>query len=70
MDVIKIFSERFKELKQSSGLGNIPLSVDLEISDASISRLENAKQAPSIIMLYKIAKYFKVSADYLIGLED
>lgn len=67
---MKVFSERLKELRQEKNLSTIKLAKALDTSDATISRWENDKMEPSISNLKNIALFFKVTADYLIGLED
>lgn len=67
---MKIFCERFKELRQSNKLSTIKLGELLNVSNSTITRWENGNIIPSIENLYNICKYFGVSADYLIGLED
>lgn len=67
---MKVFSERLKELRLEENLSAKQLGEILEVSDSTIIRWENEKRIPSIEQLYKIAVYFKVSAGYLIGLED
>ncbi len=67
---MKTFSERLKELRLEENLSAKQLGKILEVSDSTIVRWENEDRIPSIEQLKKIAIYFKVSADYLIGLED
>lgn len=67
---MKIFCERLKELRLDNNLTTFALGKILKVSDSTISRWENGSMIPSIVHLYNIAKYFAVSADYLIGLED
>lgn len=67
---INLFAERLKELRFEKGLGQNTLARDLQLSNASISYWENSKQEPSTSAIYKIAKYFNVSADYLLGITD
>lgn len=67
---MKIFCERLKELRLEKDLSTVQLAKELKISDSTITRWENGLRVPSIDNLYIIAKYFKVTADYLIGLED
>lgn len=67
---MKVFCERLKELRSDEGLSAKQLGKILEVSDSTIIRWENEDRIPSIEQLKKIAIYFKVSADYLIGLED
>ncbi len=66
----RIFAERLKELRLERGLGQNVLAVALGLSNASISYWETGKQEPTVGALYKLATFFGVSADYLIGLED
>lgn len=63
-----MFGERLKELRIEKGVGQNKLAKDLGLSNASISYWENGKQEPSASAVYKLALYFGVSADYLLGL--
>lgn len=65
-----IFGERLKELRQEKQLGQNKLSELLDLSNASISYWENGKQEPTASALFKLADFFNVSVDYLLGLED
>lgn len=67
---IKKFAERLRELRLEAGIGQNKLSETLGLSNASISYWENCKQEPSASAIYKLAKYFNVSADYLLGISD
>ena len=64
------FSERFRQLKKESGLSNDKLGKLLGVSHMMICRWENGQTDIRSEELYKVAKFFNVSADYLIGLED
>jgi len=65
-----IFAERLKELREEKGLSIRMLAKEVGYSDVAIGRWENKKQIPNIETLITCAKYFNVSADYLLGLED
>ncbi len=67
---MKIFAERLKELRLEEGLSTKKLGKLIGVSDVAISRWERCERIPNIESLVAIAKYFKVSADYLCGLED
>jgi len=67
---VKIFGERLKELRTERGIGTVKLGELLEVSNATISRWENGLINPSVDSVFKIAKFFKVSAGYLIGTEN
>lgn len=68
--IMKIFGERLKELRTEKNLSTRDLAKEIETSNGQIVRWENNKTDPSITQLRKVAVYFKVSSDYLIGLED
>ena len=68
--VMKIFSERLRELREEKGLSTVKLGEAIGTSGPTISRWETGVMAPSIVHLYNICKFFGVTAGYLIGLED
>ena len=64
------FALRLKELRQERGIGQIELAKKLEVSKGIISLWENGLREPSMYSLIKLAKFFNVTIDYLVGLED
>ena len=64
------FSERLKDLRIEKGLSIQVLSKEVNIGVASICRWENGKADVKGTQLIILAKYFEVSTDYLLGLED
>ena len=67
---MKIFGDRLKELRQDKGMSILKLSKFIGISDASICRWENNLTDIKGEQLVTIAKFFNVTTDYLLGLED
>ena len=65
-----VFGSRLKELRQEKGFSMKKLSQELGISAAAICQWENGTTDISGHNLVVLAKYFKVSTDYLLGLED
>ncbi len=65
-----IFKTRLKELRQEKGLGQIELADAIGVSKGIISLWENGLREPSMNSLTLIAKYFNVTTDYLVGLEN
>ena len=65
-----LFGERLKALRQEKSIGQNLLAKDLQLSNASVSYWETGKQEPTAEAIFKLAKYFNVSADYLLGLSD
>lgn len=66
---MRVFSIRLKELRKEKNLSILDLSKEVGISNATICRWENGLNDISSDDLMKLAKYFNVTADYLIGLE-
>ena len=64
------FGKNLKMLRKERNIGQNQLAKELNLSNASISFWENAKQEPTAYALFKIAQYFDVSIDYLLGLDD
>lgn len=64
------FALRLKELRQERGIGQIELAKKLEVSKGIISLWENGQREPNMYSLIKLAKFFNVTIDYLVGLED
>ncbi len=64
------FALRLKELRQERGIGQIELAKKLEVSKGIISLWENGLREPNMYSLIKLAKFFNVTIDYLVGLED
>lgn len=67
---MEIFAKRLKELRQEKKIGQNALSNLLDMCNASISYYETDKQDPTVTNLVKLATYFDVSTDYLLGLTD
>lgn len=53
-----------------SGISKRALAAKLGVSATSISDWTNGKIQPTAENVYLTALYFRVSADYLLGLED
>ena len=64
------FCDRLKALRLEKGLSAVKLGKALGVGDTTILRWEKGQMSPSIDNLYNICRFFGVSADYLIGLED
>lgn len=61
---------RLKELRKKKGISQLRLATDLNTTQNTISRYETGEREPGIGELIKIADYFNVSVDYLIGRTD
>lgn len=67
---MKIFAQRLKSLRKEIGLSQEALAKKLNLDKSTVAKYETEKISPSIEMLIIFAKFFKVSSDYLLGLEE
>ena len=68
--VMEIFVERLKDLMFEKGLNISSFSKESGIAASTISDWLNKKSRPIIDSLPKIAIFFGVTTDYLLGLEN
>lgn len=64
------FIQRLKELRLENGLTQDQLAKATGISNSAIGFCETGKRVPNALAIVALAKFFEVSADYLLGLED
>ncbi len=64
------FGERLRDLRIENDLTQEELSKKIGISEVTIYYWETGKRIPTLDNAVIIAKFFKVSIDYLAGLED
>lgn len=64
-----MFPKILKDLRKSKKINQAELGEALGMSQATITLWENGKRIPDIDMLCKIADYFNVTTDYLLGRE-
>lgn len=66
----KVFGRRLKELREEKDMKQSDLAKILECSSSAIGMYEQGRRYVDLDGLKKIAEYFDVSADYLIGRTD
>ena len=66
----RIISKRLKELRAEKKLSFKALSKEVGISAAALCRWENNQADVASDYLLILCRYYNVTADYLIGLED
>ena len=54
---------RLEELRKSRGIRQEELAAALEVSRQTIGSLENGRYNPSILLAFKIARYFGLSIE-------
>ena len=60
---------RIKELREKAGKQQKELAIDLGVSQPTVSDWESGRKIPSAKSTSKIADYFQVPIDYLLGRE-
>lgn len=61
---------RIKELRKRRGLSQAELAVKFNVDQTAVSKWELEKAYPNIDLAIKIASYFDVSIEYLLGKEE
>lgn len=64
------FAQKLKELRDEHNLSQKKFAQIFEYSQPTIAMWENSTREPGLDTIVEIALYFKVSTDYLLGLED
>lgn len=65
-----MFNDIVRQLRTNRGISQVELAAALGVTKQCISNWENGNIAPSLDMLLKISKYFSVSTDYLLGIDN
>lgn len=65
-----MFGDVMKSLRISHNLSQIQVASELNVTKQTVSNWENNNILPSIEMLVKIARFFSVSTDYLLELDE
>ena len=65
-----VFAERLKELRQERSLSQIALSKEIGVSQKAIDYWEREINEPKATYIVRLADYFDVSTDYLLGREN
>lgn len=64
------FGTKLRELRIENGFKQGEIAQIFKVSKTTICQYETSKQEPTLSLLIEIAKYFKVTTDYLLGLEN
>lgn len=62
-----MFGERLASLRNEKGLSQYDLAEKLDFSRGQIGNYEQGTREPDFATLIKIADFFQVSTDYLLG---
>lgn len=61
---------RLEELRKAKGIKQEELALALEVSRQTIGSLENGRYNPSIILAFKIARYFGMAIEEIFIYEE
>ena len=61
---------RLEEIRKQRGITQEELAKALEVSRQTVSSLENGRYNPSIILAFKIARYFNMSIEEIFIYEE
>lgn len=64
------FSERLRQLRTARDLSQMDFAKQLKISKSSVNMYERGEREPGLETLEKIADFFNVDMDYLLGKSD
>lgn len=62
-----MFHDRLKKLREQENISREHLANSLGITYSALSKYETGKREPDFKLLQKIASYFNVTTDYLLG---
>lgn len=65
-----VVKNRLEEIRKNKGIKQEELALALEVSRQTIGSLENGRYNPSIILAFKIARYFGMSIEEIFIYED
>ena len=65
-----IFSNKLKELMTEKNINSVKLAEATGIPRASIANWLVCRRSPQIDAIYKLAEFFNVSTDFLLGRQD
>lgn len=64
------FAERLKELRTEKELSQVQLAKATGLSDSAIAYWETEQRVPNANAIIILARFFGVTTDYLLGVED
>ena len=66
----ELVKNRLEEIRKNRGIKQEDLAIALEVSRQTIGSLENGRYNPSIILAFKIARYFEMSIEEIFIYEE
>ncbi len=66
----KVLSDRLKNLRKESGYTQAQVAIYCDITEKTYQNYELMTREPKLEILVRIADFYKVSLDYLVGRTD
>jgi len=63
-------SKRLKEIREEKGLSQRELAKLLNIDKSTVAKYETGERSPDADMIVKLADFFDVSTDFLLGRKE
>lgn len=70
MDTERIFQQRLRQVRQATGLSQKKAAAELGLTDTGYRNYETGTRRPTFEVLPRLADFFDVSTDYLLGRSD
>lgn len=67
---MSVLGDRLRQLREEKGLLQRELAESLNLSRVAITQYEQGRRVPEVDILVKLADFFMVSVDYLLGRTD
>lgn len=66
----EILSERLRDCRKKGGYTQREVSIYSDITEHAYQNYETGRQEPKLSIIMRIAEFYQVSIDYLVGLTD
>lgn len=67
---METFGQKIRDLRHEKGLTQTELANLFHIDKSTIAKYETDKIEPKLTTIIEFARFFNVTTDYLLGLED
>ena len=64
-----MIGDKIRELRESAGYSQAELARRLSVTRSSVNAWESGLSAPTAVYIVELAKLFRVTSDYLLGLD-
>ena len=66
----KMMGQRLLKVREARGISRKDLAELLDVTKTQICDIENGKSGTNLNRFYQLCTFYKVSADYLLGITD